>query len=117
MSITVNVYTNNGEYINIAEETIPFEPVESSKNRPSLWGAAVMRELGLELLPGLAQKQLAVDGTDLVSLEIEVKTILNYINLIAQETSYSVAEIEQYCHQILRAISTARSVNGGVIIG
>lgn len=86
--------------------------------RQQFWGADVMVELGLKLLPSLGERAwLVVEHDELDNLEQEAHLILQNMHLIAQRTGVDLPHVEGYAQNILHSIGIARTVIGGVSIG
>ncbi|MBN8472982.1 hypothetical protein JYJ95_41300 [Corallococcus exiguus] len=87
--------------------------------RTELWGAPCMKELGAVLLPGLAEQDLYVEGTELESLKSEVEHLLANCSTISAATGYREDFIAFRLENLLLAVKTAMSVEGclgGVVV-
>lgn len=85
-------------------------------SRNDLWGAPIMIELGLTLLPSLRNNNIFASGDDLDVLEHEAQTILKNVELISQHTKYFTEYIVLRTPNFINAVEKAREVNGTVII-
>ncbi|MHB8629898.1 MAG: hypothetical protein ACYDBJ_29190 [Aggregatilineales bacterium] len=84
--------------------------------RTQLWGASIMIELGLKLLPLLKDSLVKAQGSDLLLLENEIHIIRANLDKIVFTTKYDKDTIWQRTQNFLDAIQQAREVKGGVII-
>lgn len=86
--------------------------------RTQFWGAQIMLDLGLELLPRLREGiWLWVDQPDLAQLEREARIILEHNVQIAEVTVVEEHKVLWYANNLLNAIELARTINGVVDIG
>lgn len=87
-------------------------------SRYDFWGADIMHQLGLVLLPQLSKGGfILVSGGALAQLEHEAAIIQANVELILQHTPYDQQFIMGRTDNILHAIQKARDVNGEVMIG
>lgn len=86
--------------------------------REQFWGAQIMLELGLELLPRLRDGiWLWVEQPDLERLEREAEIIIQHSAEISAATLVEEHKVLWYANNLLNAIAIARTVNGIVDIG
>lgn len=79
------------------------------------WGAPIMSELGLKILPTLKINHfISAMGDELDELENEAQTILDNSDLIAETLSRDAIGVCKYANNLLQCIESAREVNGGV---
>lgn len=89
--------------------------------RVQLWGAPIMQQLGLKLLPQLASGQplMVETATQLNQLETEARSVLDNIVLINDNTTYPRDRhiLIQRAENILQAALIAKAYSGRVWIG
>jgi hypothetical protein len=88
--------------------------------RTQLWGAEIMKQLGLEILPLLEERsELIIEGEELDQLELEANLIIRNVDLILEKTKYGdiTSRITNYAENLLRAVKLARECSGYVSIG
>jgi hypothetical protein len=88
--------------------------------RVQLWGAPIMRQLGLTLLPQLANGQpLSIEGEPLAQLETEARVVLANVPLIIANTTYPRNNnmLIHRAENILYAALNAIAYDGRVWIG
>ncbi len=87
-------------------------------SRYNFWGADIMRQLGLVLLPQLKEGGfILVGGDELTQLEREATLIQANVELVLQHTPYDQQFVMGRTDNILHAIQKAREVAGEVMIG
>ncbi len=120
MSLLINSYnrdaeTNEIQLFDVEEHSQELGGFESC--RKTLWGSHTAERFGLVLLLTLRESDLYAEGEDLLQLETEAQTILQFIDVFALETHHSEEFIYHRTQNILQAIAKAREVeNGGVVI-
>ena len=86
--------------------------------RYELWGAPIMIELGLEILPQLAKTALLrVESKQLEYLKQEALMIQKNLQKIIQNTSFGEQTIIGRTDNIMKAVEYAQKYNGQVTIG
>jgi hypothetical protein len=115
MTLTVDVYarTSDGESI-----TLDVDGKDYPRNdlfgievcRKTLWGADVMEELGLEILPSLSYRNIECENEELELLEHEAKIILDNLETISHRTKFLADYIEFRVLNLIHAIAKARSL-------
>jgi hypothetical protein len=89
--------------------------------RVQLWGAPIMHQLGLTLLPQLANGQplIVENAAQLDQLATEARIVLDNIVLITDNTTYPKDRhiLIQRAENILYAAMNAQAYNGRVWIG
>lgn len=88
--------------------------------RVQLWGAPIMHQLGLKLLPQLATGQpLIVEGVELAQLEAEARLVLDNVPSIIANTTYPRDKrlLIHRAENILYAALNAQAYVGRVWIG
>lgn len=84
--------------------------------RTELWGAYVMYQLELKIIPHLAHGNIHVSGEELDDLEREANIILANMDKITRKVRFDESTISQRTNNILNAIRKAREVNGTLTI-
>src|SRR5947209_5264509 len=84
--------------------------------RQDLWGADVMKSLGLTILPSLDGANIQVSGDELDQLENEILVIRANLELVLENVRYDQQMIMQRTQNFLDAIAKAREVGGYVVI-
>lgn len=118
MSLNVNTYIRKDssfQYVNVgySEELFGFEIC-----RHELWGHSIMLQLDLSLLPSLKETDIyAEDEISLSQLENEAHLILCRMAQVVAGTNFDEEYITLRLQNLLRAISLAKKVGGGVHIG
>ncbi len=114
MSLVVFAYLRDAE-------TGESRPVQEKPARPhtdlagidstrhALWGSDLMRALGCELLPRLAEGDLRVEGRELDALEGELRLVLRELSRLSIACELRTDYIEQRTRNILEAIRLARA--------
>lgn len=82
--------------------------------RTELWGAPCMEELGAVLLPGLAEHDLHVEGSELEVLKREVEHLLANLSTLSAATGYREDFIAFRLENLLLATERAMAVEGGM---
>ncbi len=118
MSLDVSVYYRDELTGDRKEVPLRYSYFGGESTRKTLWGAAILRQLGLKLLPELGNGAwLNIEGPELDQLEQEAHIILDNLELIAQRTQYEHTWMfGEYMRNLLNAIAKAREINGGVSI-
>jgi len=84
--------------------------------RHELWGADVMKSLGLTILPSLDGDNIQVCGAELDQLEREIYLIHENLELVLENVPFDEKMITQRTRNFLDAINKAREVEGYVVI-
>jgi hypothetical protein len=118
MSLSISVIVTR----DLEEEDIELEPGREllgfEEYRHSLWGAPIMRTLGLLLLPTLANHfGFELKDEELKYLQREAEIVRDNAVLIAAETGIEASRIRQYSENLLNAIQVARKHLGSVSVG
>lgn len=120
MTLVVNSFVRDpatGEVVSLPWPAAGEELAGVEACRRTLWGSRAARELGLVLLPTLADHDLYVESDELDRLEREVQLVLGHLDELARATGYTDEYIEHRAANILRAIGVAREhAHGGVVI-
>lgn len=124
MSLSVSVFVRDpdtGDMHSNPLEIPPSEtclPVGFETTRKSFWGHEIMREMGLEILPQLLYEGwLIIENDTLDQVESEVLKIRENQALISETTGWDKDFVMSRTKNILRALSTARQVGGGIDFG
>ena|SRR5258707_3665759 len=84
--------------------------------RRDLWGAEVMKSLGLIILPSLDGGNIEASGDELDQLEDEILLIRGNLELVLENVPFDQQVIMQRTQNFLDAIGKAREVGGCVVI-
>jgi hypothetical protein len=84
--------------------------------RQNLWGAEVMKSLGLTILPSLDGGNIQASGDELDQLENEILLIRGNLELVLENVPFDQQMIMQRTQNFLDAIAKAREVGGCVVI-
>jgi hypothetical protein len=88
--------------------------------RKDVWGSDVIRDLGLTLIPTLAQYDIYADGPEVDQLEAELGTMVHRIKEIADKLGIEEDTLLFRIDNMREAVRLARRVKdglGGVYIG
>jgi hypothetical protein len=87
--------------------------------RQRLWGADIMKRLGLTILPRLDHEAyIVVEGEELDELGREAQTIIDNAQQVSHETQYdNAATIADRARNVFNAVQKAKAVKGRVSIG
>jgi hypothetical protein len=86
--------------------------------RKSFWGHDIMRDMGLEILPQLLYEGwLIIENDELDKVENELLKIQQNQTLISEKTGWDELFVMSRTNNILRALSKARQVGGGIDLG
>jgi hypothetical protein len=89
--------------------------VEST--RLELWGAEIMAQLGLVILPRLKEEAIVIiKDNDLDIAETEALTIQENLNSIAFHTGYDKEYIVARTNNVINAVRKAKELDGHVFI-
>ena len=119
MTLTVSVYrkTASGELHDVELQPGPAGGEPSlfgfERCRTTLWGASFTRDLGLALLPGLAEGNIYATGEALPRLRQEAEFLLQRRAELEHATGYREDYIEFRLGNLLRAIAQAEAIEGG----
>jgi hypothetical protein len=118
MTLSVSVYrkTASGDLEDVALQPGPAGGEPSlfgfERCRTTLWGAPFTRELGLTLLPSLAEGDIYATGEDLPLLRHEAELLLRRRAELARATGYDEDFIEFRLNNLLRAVAQAEAIEG-----
>lgn len=117
MSLSVKVYTGKfGTKWEILKSDIGDDLAGSESHRKELWGSPIIKTLDLQILPTLEHSNIFVDEEQLLELESEVKIVQQNANIIAANAPIGEYSISVIANNIMKAISRAKDINGGVLI-
>jgi hypothetical protein len=82
--------------------------------RHIVWGAAVMRDLGMTLLPSLTTiSEIHAEGADLDRLEAELGLVAAHLSRITEATGVNPDTFGRRIANLRAAVARARQVEGG----
>jgi len=88
--------------------------------RHEVWGASVVRDLGLKLIPSLANEDLYAEGSDLDQLDTELERLIENLSTVAATTNIDAGSLRFRIDNMREAVRLARQAGngtGGVYIG
>ena len=120
MTLSINVYKKDTDG-NL--QRIKFEPENHhlggfELSRHEFWGHPIMMDLGLKILPQLADgAYLQIEGNKLDILEYETIVIRKNTAVLVEITNYNEDFVTFHTDNILFAIGKARKVDGMFTMG
>lgn len=116
MSLNVSVWTSSPDGGEVHVDLGPGGGMIGFESyRAELWGAPVMRELGLALLPSLGSEwgfTVREDGLD--ELRHEARTVRDAAGQIEAATGIPADKVRFYAENLLHAVASARETRGSV---
>ena len=118
MSLLVNIFVldENGR-MDIVENNQINELAGFESCRTNLYGNDISKNLGLKLLPLLADESaLYIQNDELDILEKEIKVILDNLELYVNQGFYDGKYISARLQNVLESIWEAKNINDGQIV-
>jgi hypothetical protein len=118
MTLLVNTFTRSPDgAMQLAEPAEQSQELAGFESyRRKVYGGAMARSLGLQILPTLASSDLYVEGNDVARLLAEAELALANVEVFAAEAETTTDSLAQRFQNIATACRHALSTGGGVVI-